>query len=86
MRDTERKAETQAKGEAGILWGAQCGLHPGAGSCPELNEGRRSLLSHPGVPYGLDIFVKNILTVYMGLFYLLIYSSVFISAQHCFDC
>ena len=25
MRDTEREAETQAKGEAGSLWGAGCG-------------------------------------------------------------
>ena len=24
MRDTEREAETQAEGEAGSLWGAQC--------------------------------------------------------------
>ena len=25
MRDTEREAETQGEGEAGSLWGAQCG-------------------------------------------------------------
>ena len=25
MRNTERKAETQAEGEAGSPWGAQCG-------------------------------------------------------------
>ena len=25
MRDTEREAETQAEGEAGSPWGAQCG-------------------------------------------------------------
>ena len=25
MRDTQREAETQAEGEAGSLWGAQCG-------------------------------------------------------------
>ena len=25
MKDTKREAETQAEGEAGSLWGAQCG-------------------------------------------------------------
>ena len=25
IRDTQREAETQAEGEAGYLWGAQCG-------------------------------------------------------------
>ena len=25
MRNTQREAETQAEGEAGFLWGAQCG-------------------------------------------------------------
>ena len=36
MRDTERKAETWAEGEAGSMQEAQCGTHPGTlGSCPE---------------------------------------------------
>ena len=35
MRDTEREAETQAKGEAGSMQGVQCGTDPRTpGSCP----------------------------------------------------
>ena len=29
MRDIQREAETYADGEAGSLWGADVGLHPG---------------------------------------------------------
>ena len=54
MRDTEREAETQAEGEAGSLWGAQCGtrswdprIMPGA-------EGRRSTAEPPRKPSSLE--------------------------------
>ena len=37
MRDTQRKAETQAEGEAGSLWEPDVGLNPKTpGSRPEL--------------------------------------------------
>ena len=50
MRDTEREAETWAKGEAGSLQGAQCGTRsqiPGSRPEPKADT---QLLSHPGVP------------------------------------
>ena len=50
MRHTERKAETQAEGEAGSPQGARCGTQsPDSGSCPELKADAQPL-SHPGVP------------------------------------
>ena len=45
MRDTE----TQAEGEAGPLQGARCGTRSQTGITPWA-EGRRLVLSHPGVP------------------------------------
>ena len=49
MRDTERKAETQAEGEGGSLQGPDAGLDPGTlGSHPE-----------PGVPT-MDILFKSV--------------------------
>ena len=52
MRNREREAETQAEGEAGSLWEAQCGLDSGTpGSRPELKADAQPL-SHPGVPEG----------------------------------
>ena len=50
MTSTEREAETQAKGEAGSLHGAQCGTRSqDPGSRPELKADAQAL-SHPGVP------------------------------------
>ena len=45
MRDTEteREAETQAEGEAGLMQGAQCGLDPG---CPGSGPGLKAALNH----------------------------------------
>ena len=34
MKDTERKAETQAKGKAGSPWEPNAGLDPGTGIMP----------------------------------------------------
>ena len=49
MRDTEREAETQAEGEAGLPKGARCGTQSQIpGSCPE-PKADAQLLSHPGV-------------------------------------
>ena len=50
MRDIQREAETQAEGEAGSLWEAQCGLDSGTpGSRPEPKADAQPL-SHPGIP------------------------------------
>ena len=50
MRDTERKAATQAEGEAGSLWGNRCGTRSWIlGSGPEPKADAQPL-SHPGVP------------------------------------
>ena len=52
MRDThrERKAETQAKREAGSMQGTGWVLDPGPpGSCPGPKAGAKPL-SHPGIP------------------------------------
>ena len=52
MRDTERKAETQAEGEGGSLQGANVGLNPGTlGSHSELKADAQPL-SHSGIPVG----------------------------------
>ena len=49
-RDTERKAETQAEGEAGSSQGARCGTwSPDSGSHPEPKADTQPL-SHPGIP------------------------------------
>ena len=56
MRDTERGAETQAEGEAGAPWGAQCETPSGdLGSHPEPKADAQPL-SHPGVPLLVNIF------------------------------
>ena len=49
MRDREREAETQAKGEEGSLQGARCGIDPGIPrSCPWPKAAAQPL-SHPGI-------------------------------------
>ena len=57
MRDTERKAETQAeRGEAGSMQGADVGLDPRTpGSRPEPKADAQPL-SHPGIP--LYVYLK----------------------------
>ena len=60
MRDTEREreAETQAKGEAGSLQGAQCGTQSWIqGSRPE-QKADAEPLSHSGIP-DLQYFKNN---------------------------
>ena len=50
MRNTEREAETQAKGEAGSMQGAGCGTRSqDPRSCLE-PKAATQLLSHPGIP------------------------------------
>ena len=50
MRDTERKAEIQAEGEADSLCGAQCGTRPqDPGSCLKLKADAQPL-SHIDTP------------------------------------
>ena len=56
MSKTQRKAETQAEGEAGSMQGADVGLDPRTpGSGPEPKADAQPL-SHPGVPN--DYFFK----------------------------
>ena len=52
MRDTERKAETQAEGEAGSMHREpDGGFNPGSpGSRPGPKAGAKPL-RHPGIPY-----------------------------------
>ena len=53
MRDTQRKAETQAEEEAGSPREAQSGTPSrNLGSCPEPKAGAQPL-SHPGVPFNM---------------------------------
>ena len=50
MRDTQREAETQAEGEAGLCRKPDVEPHPGTpGSGPGPKAGAQPL-SHPGVP------------------------------------
>ena len=58
MRDTERKAETQAEGEAGSLHQEpDMGFDPGSpGSCPGPKADAKPL-RHPGIPSRLFLFV-----------------------------
>ena len=50
MIDVERKAETQAEGEAGSMQEPEAGPDPGSpGPCLGLKAGAKPL-SHPGVP------------------------------------
>ena len=46
MRETQGESETEAEGEAGSLWGAQCGT---LGSRPEPKADAQRL-SHTGIP------------------------------------
>ena len=57
MRDTEREAETEAKGEAGSLQGAWCGAHS---QDPEITiwaKGRCSTNWATQVPLFLKLFI-----------------------------
>ena len=47
MTDPQREAETQAEGEAGSMYGAQCGTRS---RDPEPKADAQPL-SHPGVPF-----------------------------------
>ena len=50
MRDTQREADTQAEGKAGLMQKTQCGTCPRPrGSCPEPKADTQPL-NHPGVP------------------------------------
>ena len=49
MRDTERKAETQAEGEAGFMQGAQYGDSSQVSKIMPWAEGSGKPLSHPGI-------------------------------------
>ena len=53
-RDTVRETETQAEGEAGSLWGAQCGTRSRDPEVTPWAEGRAKLLG-PRVPPALSI-------------------------------
>ena len=56
-RHTERKAETQAEGEAGSMEGADVGLNPESpGSRLGLNAALNKSLSHWGCPPKLILF------------------------------
>ena len=50
MRDTHRKAETQAEGEAGSTQGARCGTRSRVPGVMPWAEGGAGPLSHPGCP------------------------------------
>ena len=50
MRDTDRKAETQAEGEAGSLQGARCGTQSQVSRITPWAKGSDKPLSHPGCP------------------------------------
>ena len=51
MRDTERKAETQAEGEAGPMQGAWCGTRSWVSRITPWAEGGAKLLSHGAAHY-----------------------------------
>ena len=48
MRNREREAKTQAEGEAGSLWGDQCGTRSQDHDLSPKADAQ--LWSHPGVP------------------------------------
>ena len=50
MREPQREAETQAKGEAGSMQGARCGTRSGVSRITPWAEGDAKPLSHPGCP------------------------------------
>ena len=68
MRDTQRKAETQAEGEAGSLRGAQCGIWSWDPRVMPWAEGRRSTTEHPRLQYlwhTCVFYTYNYLYIYM---------------------
>ena len=50
-RERERKAETQAEGEAGSIQGARCGTRYQDSRITPWAEGGAKPLSHPGCPF-----------------------------------
>ena len=67
MRDTERKAETKAEGEAGSMQGAQCRTPSWDSRIPPKLKTDTQLLSHPGTPPCLFflIFKKDFIYLFM---------------------
>ena len=53
MRHTEREAETQAEGEAGIIQRAQRGTRSRVSRIRPWAEGGAKPLSHPGCPMAI---------------------------------
>ena len=76
MKDTQRKAETQAEGEAGSLQGTRCGTRSSdLGSRPE-SKADAQPLSHPGVLL-VCFILPNCALICIVAFYLLSLGSFF---------
>ena len=74
MRDTEREAETQTKGEAGSPWGAGCRTRSqDPGITPEPKADAQPL-SHPGIPVVLNIMLFVVCSDLLGVGHLSAFS------------